>query len=147
MHIAQIANCWSKTTSTCIANIFLFREKYRHQNWLNLNKMILSWFFFKNQKWQLTDYLHGRMRRACKEERRDILEVLNDIKTARAVTRKIRRQISDNVTTKQTSIENDNLPSFSRIVRSHSFANSRLGKMILCLPTFLVFCQLRRTTW
>jgi hypothetical protein len=78
---------------------------------------------------QLTDYLHRRMKSACKEERRDILEVLNDIKTARAVTRKIRRQISDNETTKKLNSETDNLPSISRIKRSHSFATSRLGKM------------------
>ncbi|KAL5255789.1 hypothetical protein ACHWQZ_G011124 [Mnemiopsis leidyi] len=76
---------------------------------------------------ELTEYLHRRMRRACKEERRDILEVLNDIKTARAVTRRVRRQISDNVTTKRSNNDTDNLPSISRIVRSHSFANSRLG--------------------
>ena len=49
---------------------------------------------------QLTDYLHVRMRHACKEERRDIMEVISDIKVARATNRKTKRQLSDNVTTK-----------------------------------------------
>lgn len=78
---------------------------------------------------QLTDYLHIRMKSSCKEERRDILEVLGDIKTARIMNRKLKvmalRQQSDNITTRQT---NDNM-SIRKIVRAHSFTPSRLGEI------------------
>jgi hypothetical protein len=61
------------------------------------------------------------------------MEVISDIKVARATNRKTKRQLSDNVTTKARQ-DRDNAgqgPTVSSIVRAHSFATSRMGNICI----------------